>query len=52
VQLTNLRYGDQDQNVTWQADTRFKPSPTGNDELVLYASDLQRGACRDVGCLG
>jgi hypothetical protein len=37
VQLTNPRYGEQDQNVTWQFDTRFKPSPTGNDELVLYA---------------
>lgn len=37
VQLTNPKYGDQDKNVTWQHDLVFKPSASGNDELILYA---------------
>lgn len=37
VQLTNQREGSQDDNATWQYDTVWKASGTGNDEMVLYA---------------
>lgn len=37
VQLTNLREGDQDSNVTWVMDTVWKPSATGNDEMLICA---------------
>lgn len=37
VQLTNLREGSQDNNLTWQADTLWKPTDAGNDEQVLFA---------------
>lgn len=37
TQLTNLKEGNQDGNLTWQADLLWKPSASGNDEKVLYA---------------
>lgn len=37
VQLTNLREGVQDKNGTWMADLVYKPTASGNDELVITA---------------
>lgn len=37
AQLTNLREGSQDGNLTWQNEVLWKPSGTGNDEMVLFA---------------
>jgi hypothetical protein len=37
AQLTNLREGEQDKTHTWQADTLFKPTGLGNDEVVISA---------------
>jgi hypothetical protein len=37
TQLTNQREGSQDGNATWQYDTLWKPSASGNDEMVLFA---------------